>query len=271
MARLSIEPNEHVTFKIRHQDDDIVVVDKPAHLVTQPGLGHTRDSLLNGLFARWGTQLQNLGKDRDFGLLHRLDKETSGLLVLALRASAYDAMRKAFEERKVKKFYWAIVKQAPSRAEGVIRRPIIEVRGEDETGTDRQKLARLSAAGKPAITAYRVLQTSVAAALVECRPVTGRLHQVRVHLDAIGCGILGDGLYGSDMIRHASRRLALHAHRLIFTHPATGETIDAHSPWPNDLRSVLAKVGLKRPDIAETSASPSKKPVDESPLESADE
>lgn len=251
MATLSIQPNERVRFRVRHQDEDLLVIDKPSHLVTQPGLGHSGDSLLNGLFVKFGTSLQNLGKARDYGLLHRLDRETSGLLVVALRASAYDAMREAFEARTVRKFYWAVVKQAPPRGSGVIRRPIVETRGEDRTGTEREKLARLSAAGKPAVTAYRLIEESISAALVECRPTTGRLHQVRVHLASIGCPILGDGLYASDMIRRASRRLALHAHRLAFTHPITGKELDIRSPWPTDLKSLLERVRLKRPDLAE--------------------
>ena len=242
---LSISPNERITFKVRHADDGLLVVDRPAGVVTQPGKGHESDTLLNGLFARYGQQLQNLGKARDFGLLHRLDRQTSGLVLIALRTRAYDTLREAFAKRKVRKFYWAVTGRTPNKLAGVIRRPILEEEGD-------KKLARISSAGKPALTAYRVLQTSTvgegAAALIECRPVTGRLHQVRVHLDSIGCPILGDDFYAPRSRVRVAPRLALHAHRLVFTHPASGETVDVHSPWPKDLTPFLRRLGITRPD-----------------------
>lgn len=247
MSRFSVTPNPAIAFRIRYQDDDVLVVEKPARLVTQPGKGHENDTLLNGLFAQFGPQLQNLGKARDFGLLHRLDRQTSGLLVVGLRQRAYDALRAQFEAREIRKFYWAVAAHAPKKPSGVIRRPILEE-------TDDKKTARISSAGKPALTAYRVLQVGTVGvrppALVECRPVTGRLHQVRIHLDSIGCPILGDDLYGPQSVRAASPRLALHAHRLIFRHPTTGETVDVKSPWPKDLNPVLKRFGLRRPDLA---------------------
>ncbi len=255
MPTLSIQPNERVTFAIRHQDAALLVADKPAHLVTQPGKGHERDTLLNGLFARWGTQLQNLGASRDFGLLHRLDRETSGLLVVALTTGAYDALREAFESRAVRKFYWAVTSKAPSPPEGVIERPLAEFEGEPRGArgprAGAMKLARVSARGKDAATAYRVIQSAPHGALVECRPITGRLHQVRVHLESIGCPIVGDGLYGGSTERGSGTRLALHAHRLVFPHPATGAAVDVRSPFPKDLRALLTRLKLARPDAAQ--------------------
>ena len=243
---LSVTPNESVRFKIRHEDEDVIVVEKPPGLVTQPGKGHEHDTLLNGLFAVHGAQLQNLGKARDFGLLHRLDRQTSGLVLFALRPRAYDALREAFSTRRVRKFYWAVAGRAPKKPSGVIRRPILEE-------TDEMKTARISAAGKPALTAYRVLQVATVgergAALLECRPVTGRLHQVRVHLKSIGCPILGDALYGPRSLAKAAPRVALHAHRLVFKHPTSGATIDVQSPWPADLKSLLKRLGIERPDV----------------------
>ncbi len=247
---LSIEPNDRVTLKVRHEDADLVVVDKPAGLVTQPGRGHERDTLLNGLFARHGARLQQLGRERDFGLLHRLDKPTSGLLVVALTREAYDGLRRAFEERRVRKFYWAISARAPGKPSGVIKRPIVE-KGGDEGERARRgvpKTAHVSAGGKPALTAYRVVDANDRGALIECRPVTGRLHQVRVHLESIGCPIFGDGVYGPRWVADASGRLALHAHRLVFEHPRTGETIEVESPLPRDLRALLKRLGLSISD-----------------------
>jgi 23S rRNA pseudouridine1911/1915/1917 synthase len=250
MANLSVIPNKSVTYTIAYEDDDVLVVEKPARLVTQPGKGHEDDTLLNGLFARHGSQFQNLGAERDFGLLHRLDRETSGLLVVAMRASAYDALRKAFERREVRKFYWAAVANTPKTPTGVIRRKIAEYEGPGpgaRPGAPKRKLAKISNAGKEAVTAYRVLSASAHGSMLECRPVTGRLHQVRVHLASIGCPIAGDGLYAPGEVAALAPRLALHAHRLLFKHPITGATIDVKSDWPGDLKGILKKLGIQKP------------------------
>lgn len=247
---LSITPNPNVTFKVHVEDPDFIVVEKASRVVTQPGKGHDTDTLLNGLFARWGNALQNLGAARDFGMLHRLDRQTSGLLVIALRQRAYDHIRKQFENREVKKFYWAVCHKAPSSSSGVVRKPIIET----EPRGNEQKLARISSSGKPALTAWRVVAESAKGALIEARPVTGRLHQVRVHLESIGATVLGDDLYGHRAIQAASNRLALHSHRLVFAHPVSGEPVDVHSAFPKDLRPLLKRLGLPRPDLSEAEA-----------------
>jgi 23S rRNA pseudouridine1911/1915/1917 synthase len=244
--QLSIEPNERVTYKVRYEDEDLIVVDKAARLVTQPGLGHLNDTLMNGLFAAYGAKLQNLGRARDFGLLHRLDRQTSGLLLVALKPHIYDALRAAFENRQIRKYYWAVTARAPKKTGGLIRRPILEA-------TDDKKLAKISPSGKAALTAYRIVQTSTRAALVECRPVTGRLHQIRVHLESIGCPILGDDFYSPKAVASAAPRLALHAHRLVFKHPETGQQVDVQSPWPKDLSPLLRRLLLDKP-IATRSA-----------------
>src|SRR5690606_2428653 len=118
MQAPSIEPNPRVTYKLRFRDEHMLVLEKPAGVVTQPGVGHQHDTLLNGLFHEFGPQLQQLGQARDFGLVHRLDKETSGLLAVALTAPAYDALREQFAARGVRKFYWAVCGKAPKEPEG---------------------------------------------------------------------------------------------------------------------------------------------------------
>ena len=247
---LSVTPNPRITYTTLFEDKHLVVVAKRAGIVTQPGKGHDSDSLLNGLFDRYGKQLQRLGNARDFGLLHRLDRATSGILTVALTAPAYDGLRAQFEERTVRKFYWALSNKTPSTSTGVINKPLMETTPRDFT---EQKLSKVSAKGKPAQTAYRVLDASTkgaheGASLIEARPLTGRLHQVRVHLATIGCPILGDELYAPPAVARLGPRLALHSHRLAFTHPITGEPVDIHTPFPRDLRSLLTKLGLKRPD-----------------------
>ncbi|MFN7019948.1 MAG: RluA family pseudouridine synthase [Phycisphaerales bacterium] len=246
---LSIEPNPAITFGTAYEDADLLVVEKPARVPSQPGKGHRADTLLNGLFARYGHQLQNLGGARDFGLLHRLDRDTSGLLIVGLRPQAYDALRGAFIKRQVRKFYWAICSGTPREPRGVIRLPIVESDGGRENSS-RQKLARVARLGKPAVTAYRVLDSGPMGCLIEARPVTGRLHQVRVHLEAIGCPILGDTFYGPRRVQGASPRLALHAHRLGFIHPTTGAPMDIRTDWPKDLRRLLRNLNLNPRKVA---------------------
>lgn len=242
-----IQSNDRVTFSVRYEDSDLLVVEKPARVVTQPGVGHEHDTLLNGLFSQYGDRLQQLGVARDFGLIHRLDRETSGLLVVALSSNGYDAMRSLFETREVSKYYWAICHKAPKEPQGVIKKAIAEEVKRKDRYTSI-KFAKISAHGKPAATAYRVLASNEIGALIEARPVTGRLHQVRVHLDLIGCAVLGDPQYGPNLVRKAAPRLALHAHRLVFDHPITGEKIDIGTKFPRDLRGVLKKIRLPGPD-----------------------
>lgn len=243
--QFSVEPNDRVRFHVRYEASDVLVVDKPRGLVSTPGLGHESDSLLSGLFARFGHALQNLGKARDFGMLHRLDRETSGLLIVALGARAYDALRTDFEERRVRKFYLALVAGTPRTPTGVIRKPLIEAVASHPVTGKPMKLAKISSRGKASITAYRVLLSNAHASLLEARAVTGRLHQLRVHLAAIGCPILGDGIYAPAPVAATSSRLGLHAHRVVFTHPVLGTRVDVRSPMPADMARAMERVKLK--------------------------
>jgi len=243
--------NDRVTFRVAHADEHLLVVAKRAKLVTAPGVGHEHDTLLNGLMAVYPRALTAMGEKRDWGLVHRLDRGTSGLLLVALTPDAYDGLRERFETRAVRKFYWAVCRSTPNQPTGVIRRPIIEEvrRATKYTNT---KTSRIGNSGKPAVTAYRVLGSSVSGSLIEARPVTGRLHQVRVHLDSIGATVLGDEFYGPESSRSGSPRLALHAHRVALEHPITGEPLDLRSPFPRDLRPMLKRMRLDRPDLLES-------------------
>lgn len=238
--KFNVEPNESILYEVRHADEHLLVVEKPAHVVTQPGKKHEDDSLLNGLFAAYGPRLQNLGEVRRWGLLHRLDKETSGLVIVALSRRAYDHLRDQFERRLVKKTYWAIVAGVPRPSQGVIQKPIAQVAGS-------RKKAIIKREGKPSITAYRVLQTAGGVSLVEALPKTGRLHQIRVHMAAIGHPVLGDTVYVSRQVVPDVARLCLHAAGLSFIHPQTGHRFGVCSPWPKDLRKTLKRFGLAEP------------------------
>jgi 23S rRNA pseudouridine1911/1915/1917 synthase len=236
----SVQPNERVPYELRHCDDDLLVADKPSGVVTQPGKKHEHDSLLNGLSVRYGRALQNLGEARNWGLLHRLDKDTSGLVLVALRNRAYDHLREQFVARRIVKVYWAIVSGRPRRAQGVIQQPIAEITG-------KRKKAVIKRDGRPAVTAYRVLQMAEEVSLIEARPKTGRLHQIRVHLAALGQPILGESTYAGGLELPTVPRLCLHAAVLSFVHPTTGHRLTVHSPWPRDLRKTLKRFGLSVP------------------------
>jgi len=237
----SIEPNDSIRYEIRHADEHLLVVDKPPHVVTQPGKKHESDSLLNGLFVAYGPQLQNLGDARRWGLLHRLDKETSGLVLVALRNRAYDHLRDQFDRHLVKKIYWTIVAGVPHPTQGVIQKPIAQV-------VANRKRAVIRKGGRPSVTAYRVLQASGGVSLIEARPKTGRLHQIRVHMSAIGHPIAGETIYlGKQVPIGSVPRLCLHAAGLSFLHPQTGHRLEVRSPWPKDLRKTLKRFGLAEP------------------------
>lgn len=248
-----IEPNPRVSFRTLHEDHDMLVVEKPSGVVTMPGIGHQHDTLLNGLYAKFGERLRQLGVARDHGLVHRLDRDTSGVLCIALTRDAYDGLRSQFEERTVKKFYWAVCIKAPRQTEGVIKKPIQEsVKRKDRYTSVRS--AKLASGGKPAVTAYRVIEASELGAVIEARPVTGRLHQIRVHMASVGATVLGDDLYGTSRARGISTRLALHSHRIVINHPVSGKPIDARSAFPRDLRGLLKRLDLHRPDTTEARA-----------------
>jgi 23S rRNA pseudouridine1911/1915/1917 synthase len=257
-----VEPNDRVTFAIRYEDEHMLIVEKPTRVVSQPGVGHQHDTLLNGLMAQYPKQLKNLGVNRDFGLVHRLDRETSGLMAIALTPQAYDGLRDQFENRNVRKYYWAVCHKAPREHEGVIRKPILDEIKRTSRYTS-VRTAKISNAGKPALTAYRVLCESDLAALIEARPVTGRLHQIRIHFSMIGAAVLGDSQYGPKKVKFGAPRLALHSHRITLSHPITGDEIDVRTKFPKDLRVLLKKLELTRPDIADPSVA--KKNTDELP------
>lgn len=238
-----MKPNEAVPFEIRWESDELLVVEKPAGVVTQPGKKHEDDSLLNGLFVRYGKELRNLGEARSWGLLHRLDKGTSGLVLVALRNRAYDHLRAQFEQRQVRKVYWALVVGRPRPVQGVIQKPITEV-------VSSRKKAVIKRGGKQAITAYRVLESAEDVSLVEARPKTGRLHQVRIHLASLGHPLLGETLYAGKIELPAAPRLCLHAAGLSFIEPATGRRLTMDSPLPKDLRKTLKRFGLEIPPVA---------------------
>ncbi len=220
---------EDIPLTIIHRDGDIIVVDKPAGLTVHPGPGHAGGTLVNALLAL----APELGELRDTlrpGIVHRLDKDTSGLLVVATNERARADLTRQLKEREVRKTYLALVQGVPDPRQGVIEAPI------GRHPRNRKKMA-VVAGGREAETKYRVRETLGGCALLEVEPVTGRTHQVRVHLAAIGHPVIGDAVYGkrSELVA----RQFLHAWRLAFELPTSRRFVEFESPLPAELRRAL--------------------------------
>ncbi len=226
---------EALPLTILYQDRDVLVVDKAAGMVVHPGAGHHDGTLVNALLHHV-TDLKGVGGELRPGIVHRLDKDTSGVIVIAKHERALTTLQKAFASREVEKVYLAIVAGEPPD-EGTFRtlharHPVHRMRF-----TGRLKT------GKSAVTHYRVKERLAGAALVEITLETGRTHQIRMHFSEAGFPLLADELYGSRTSSKltAAPRLALHAHRLAFAHPKTGKPVSVTSPLPDDLtRAVKA-------------------------------
>ncbi len=237
---------------ILHEDFDLIVLDKPAGLVVHPAPGNADGTLVNALLAHCGDTLPGIGGERRPGIVHRLDRDTSGVMVVAKTERALAALSADFAARRIDRAYLALVWGAPNPARGEIEGAI----GRDPR--DRKRMAVVARGGKTALTRYRVLaQRETALALLECRLATGRTHQIRVHLASRGHPLVGDPAY-LRRIPAASRALpdpprgtlldfprqALHATLLGFRHPATGENLVFSRPPPADMQGLLDLTGL---------------------------
>ena len=236
-----VAPNADIQFSVVYEDEDLVVVEKPAGLVSEPGIGHKLDTLLNGLVARYGEALDKLGPECDYGMVHRLDKETSGLMVVTRRAGVQRALSRAFRTGKVDKRYVALVAGNVNTEKGVIKFKLGRVR------RGGRAVAVVGSAGnRRAETRYRILQRyGEEATLVEARPCTGRWRQIRLHFAALGHPIAGDAEEGDAGVneifakQHHLKRMFLHAAQLKFLHPESGKALEFKSELPAELRQVL--------------------------------
>jgi 23S rRNA pseudouridine1911/1915/1917 synthase len=236
-----------IPLNIRFEDAHLIVIDKPAGLVVHPAPGNPDGTLVNALLAHCGESLAGIGGVRRPGIVHRLDKDTSGLIVAAKTELAHHALSRDFAARRIARAYAAIVWGVPLPAAGEI------VGNIGRSMTNRKKMAVVGGTrGKPAVTRYKVERAfGDTAALIECRLLTGRTHQIRVHLAERGHPLIGDPVYGGRTGRTLARagtngaaiayfpRQALHARHLGFTHPASGESLTFDSDLPTDMTSLL--------------------------------
>jgi len=223
---------EPIPLRIVYEDNDLLVVDKPPGLTTHPSPGRTEHTLINAILAYY-PRLAELGDTLRPGIVHRLDKDTSGLIIIAKNSRAQLDLINQFRERTIKKVYLALVKGHLTPEQGIIEAPVGRHSG------DRTKMAVVNS-GRPARSEYKVVKYIDGYSLLEVRPETGRTHQIRVHLSAIGFPVVGDAAYG-EKSPHLKRQF-LHAHRLQFKLPATGETVEFKSELPEDLKQALLEL-----------------------------
>jgi len=216
---------EEIALDVLYEDDDFIVLNKPAGLVVHPAAGNWSGTIVNALLHHCPT-LSGIGGEQRPGIVHRLDKETSGCLVVAKNDAAHQSLARQFAGREVTKIYLALVAGKLARKSGVVEAAI------GRHPIQRKKMAVLTnGRGRAAKTSYRVLRELPVGTLVECTLYTGRTHQIRVHLKHLGHPVLGDEVYGK---RGGFARQMLHAWRLGFVHPRTGERMNFESPLPPD-------------------------------------
>lgn len=231
---------QDISLVVVHEDEHVIVVDKPAGLVVHPAAGNLDGTLVNALLHHCAGRLSGIGGVARPGIVHRIDKDTSGLMVAAKTDRAHEGLARQFAAHTIDRRYRAIVSGLPRPAAGTIDAPLAR------SNVDRKKIAVVQG-GKRAVTHYRTLERLQGATLVECRLETGRTHQVRVHFASIGHALLGDPVYGRskggpgkvvEQLRF--HRQALHAAFLGFEHPVTSTSMAWESTWPGDMQELFS-------------------------------
>jgi 23S rRNA pseudouridine1911/1915/1917 synthase len=237
---------QDIALPIIFEDDHLLVVDKPAGMVVHPAAGNPDGTLVNALLHHCAGRLSGIGGVARPGIVHRIDKGTSGLLVVAKTDRAHEGLAAQFARHSIDRVYLAVVAGLPGPPSGTIDAPLAR------SSANRQKMAIVAdGRGKRAVTRYRLLRPLRDASLVECRLETGRTHQVRVHMSSIGHALLGDPAYGRTRNAHREllkklgfERQALHAAELGFIHPVTREALSFKSDVPSDMQELLSALAL---------------------------
>jgi 23S rRNA pseudouridine1911/1915/1917 synthase len=232
---------QDIPLRIVFEDEHLLVVDKPAGLVVHPAAGNPDGTLVNALLHHCGGSLSGIGGVARPGIVHRIDKDTSGLLLVAKTDVAHEGLAKQFAAHSIERRYLALVNGVPKTAEGIVDAPLAR------SSTNRKKISIVEGSrGKRAVTHWRRLQILREAALVECRLETGRTHQVRVHMASLGHPLLGDPVYGRsgknnrELLKSLNfHRQALHAAEIGFTHPVTKHRLSFASGMPADMQELF--------------------------------
>lgn len=231
---------EAMPLDILFEDTDLLVLNKPPGLVVHPAAGHATGTLVNALLHHCAGQLSGIGGVARPGIVHRLDKDTSGCLVVAKNDATHLALSAQFASRKVEKIYHAIVCGALSKREGSIQAAIAR------HAVQRKKMSVVTRGGREALTTYRVIESLAGAMLVEARIYTGRTHQIRVHFEHLGHPLVGDAIYGEranrrliELVDYEAPRQMLHARRLAFVHPRSTKSLAVEAPRPEDFEETL--------------------------------
>jgi len=237
---------QDIPLTIVFEDDHLLVVDKPAGLVVHPAAGNLDGTMVNALLHHCAGRLSGIGGVARPGIVHRIDKDTSGLLVVAKTDPAHEALSRQFAAHSVERVYVAVVGGQPVPAAGTVTGALAR------SSANRQKMAIVAEGrGKHAVTHYRTVTSLADAAKIECRLETGRTHQIRVHMASIGHPLLGDPAYGRTRVPHRAvlselgfSRQALHAATLGFVHPVTQEKLSFHSELPRDIVDLIGRLSL---------------------------
>ncbi|MBI5959541.1 MAG: RluA family pseudouridine synthase [Chloroflexi bacterium] len=225
---------ESIALDILYEDQYLAVINKPAGMVVHPATGHTTGTLVNAVLARW-PEIAAFSESGRAGIVHRLDKETSGVILIAKTEKTLNDLRVMFKDRQIHKRYIALVEGVPDAPDGVIDAPI----GRDPKQRKRMAVVR---DGRDAVTEFHVLDTYSGVSLLEVFPKTGRTHQIRVHLAFIGHPVIGDGVYGSRKQQVKLKRYFLHASSITLTLPENIEPLTVTAPLPVGLQNVLDKL-----------------------------
>ena len=230
---------QDIPLDVVYEDEDVIVVNKPRGMVVHPAPGHPDGTLVNALLWHCGESLSGVGGDRRPGIVHRIDKDTSGLLIAAKNDFAHQALSAQLSDRSLSRVYEAVVRGGFREDAGTVDKPI------GRHPTDRKRMA-IVPGGRPAVTHWQVIARYKGYTHVRCKLETGRTHQIRVHMASLGHPLLGDFTYGAPSPEKGLEGQCLHARRLKFVHPRTGEHVELETPLPPCFEEVLSRLGPER-------------------------
>ncbi len=240
--------SENIPLDIIYEDDDILVINKPQGMTVHPGAGCSSGTLANALLGLYGEDFSTSDDSTRPGIVHRLDRDTSGVMVIAKTREAHQNLSEQFSSHTNEKYYTAVAKGFFPQSSGVIDSRITR----DKNNRKKFTVTEKKSEGRDALTKYRVISQNMDYALLRVRIYTGRTHQIRVHLLSVGHPVLGDAVYSRRDPGYPDATLMLHASRIVFSHPRTGERMVFRSPLPDRILEILQKEGLSSDETEDT-------------------